>query len=529
MPRVLMFAALAASLLMSACGGSSNGDAGQGAAATSQAPSGDAGAGSSTGTQAAPRGASRGELRIADNFILATTDSDVSGTAMMAYGVSEALMRITPKMTVEPWLAAKLEPGADPRTWVVTLRDDVTFHDGSPLDAEAVKTSIERSMQKQPGTASLIPPGTEFAAEGRTLTIRTPTPVALMPNSLAAFNFAIKKVLPDGKMVYTGPFMPTEFVERTSLTLTAYAGYRGGPARIKTIKVREVFDVAARVLALQSGDVDMAKALLPSDVARLKSGGFEVASFPFGRQNQIILNVTRPPLDDVAVRRAIALAIDRDALIKGVMDGIGTPAYGFAPDTIGIAGVLNTQKYDPAQARQVLDAAGWRPGPDGIRAKDGRRLAFNLGSYTQRAELEPLSVAIRDQLKAVGIDVSLEKFPDINSTVAQNNFDATMWSYNTVQYGGLDHPVRTMFTPSGTNKDRYNNPRVTDLFKEYIQTTDAARRAEQMRQMQTLIGEDVPVVYVLNPHQIVALSKKVKGYTPHPLEHYFFDADMSID
>jgi ABC-type transport system substrate-binding protein len=70
---------------------------------------------------------------------------------------------------------------------------------------------------------------------------------------------------------------------------------------------------------------------------------------------------------------------------------------------------------------------------------------------------------------------------------------------------------------------------VIDLYKEYIQALSAAKRAELMRQMQTLIGEDVPVVYVLNPHQIVAATKKVKGYVPHPLEHYFFDADLAIE
>lgn len=518
MSRLSLTATLAIVFLTIACGSSSDTERDQGAAD-----------GTPPGVSSVRRDQSKGTLQIADNFILATTDSDVSGTAMMAYGVSEALMRITPKMTVEPWLAANLEPGPDPLTWIVTLRDDVTFHDGSTLDAETVKVSIERSMQKQPGTANLIPPGTQFTADGLTLTIKTPTHVALMPNSLAAFNFAIKKVLPDGKMVYTGPFMPTKFVERSSLTLTAYEGYRGGPPRLKTIEVREVFDVAARVLALQSGDVDMAKALLPSDVAKLKGSGFEIYSFPFGRQNEIILNVTKPPLDDIAVRRAVALAIDRDALVKGVMDGVGTPAYGFAPDNLGMSGVLNTQKYDPSEARRLLDAAGWRAGSDGIRTMDGRRLRFTLGSYTQRAELEPLSVAIRDQLKAVGIDSSLETFPDINSTVAQNGFEATMWSYTTVQYGDLNRPVETLFTPSGSNKDRYSNPRVTEIYKEYIQTADAQQRGELMRQMQTLIGEDVPVVYVLNPHQIVATSKKVKGYVPHPLEHYFFDAETAIE
>lgn len=513
-------------LLATACSGSSDQESNDAAGTAATSPAAGAAA---DAPASARRGPSKGELKAADNLLFVSTDTDASGSVWVsAWGVAEALTKITPRMEVEPWIAARLD-AVDPLTWRVTLRDDVTFHDGSQVDAAAVKASLERSMEKQPSTVDLIPAGTRFTAEGLTLTIATPAPVPLLPNSLAATNFMIKKVVSDTSIHYTGPFVLTEFTTRQGATLTAYESYRGGPPRIESVRVREVLDVATRVLALQSGDVDMAQALLPSDVAKLKGGGFEVHSFAFGRQNDIILNLAKPPLDDVAVRRAIALAIDRDALVKGVMDGIGTPAYGLAPDNLGVPGVLNTQTHDLAEARRILDAAGWRAGSDGIRVKDGRRLAFSLGSYAQRAELEPLSIAIKDQLKAAGIDASLVKYPDINSTVATNAFEATMWSYTAVPLGDLNRALAAMYTPSGNNKDRYSNPRVNDLYRQYIETADPAKRLEQVRQMQTLIGEDAPLVYVINPYQIVAVSKKVKHYTPHPLETYKLDADVSVE
>lgn len=470
-----------------------------------------------------------GELRVAENALLQSLDSDLAanGIATSGLGISETLMRVTPSMQIEPWIAERLDM-VDATTWRVTIRPDVTFHDGVPVDAAAVKASLEKSMKAQPGTTSIIPAGTEFSASGLTLDIRTPAPLGVMPSSLAAANFSIRKTAPDGSILYTGPFYPTDFVERQSVVLNAYQGYRGGPARSSRILVRSIQDVSTRTLALQAGDVDIAQSLLPSDVAKLRTAGFEAYAFPFGRQNDLILNNTRPPLDDVDVRRAISLAIDRETLVAGVMDGVGTPAYALAPDNLGLAGLVNTQYYNPAEAASLLDTAGWQVGSDGVRTKAGQRLTFVLGSYAQRPELEPLSVAIADQLREVGIDASLERFADINKTVAESTFDATMYSFVTAPFGDVNRALLQLYTPSGTNKDRYSNSAVNSLFQQYSQTADSATRIQLLGQIQNLIAQDTPVVYIINPYQIVGTSKRVQGMTPHPLENYRLDGNLSL-
>jgi peptide/nickel transport system substrate-binding protein len=299
---------------------------------------------------------------------------------------------------------------------------------------------------------------------------------------------------------------------------------------MKNIQVRYIPDVSARVLALQSGDVDMAHALLPTDVEPLRGAGFQVYAFPFGRQDDIILNTTRAPLDDIAVRQAAAMAIDRQALIDGVLRGTGTPALGCAPSNLGLSGVLETQRYAPDAARTLLDQAGWQRGSDGIRSRNGQRLTFKLGAYASRAELAPLSVAIKDQLKAIGVEVTLETFADINTTVATNAFDATMYSYGVAPFGDLGGAIATLYTPSGTNKDRYSNPQVNALFAQYNHTSDPQQRLQLLGAdgMQGIIGRDVPVVYVVNPYQIVASTTRVVGYTPHSLENYKIDSTLGV-
>ena len=336
-------------------------------------------------TPGAKRGPSKGTITVAENILPAALDTNTGagGLALMAYGVGETLMRVSSEMKIEPWIAAKIEqPG--PRQWRVLLRDDVTFSDGSPCDAQAVKASFELSMEKVPGVASFLPKGTTFAANGLTLDISTPTDVALMPSNLAAFNL-MQKPAPGGGMLFTGPFVPSGLVPLSALTLTADSGYRGGPARLEKINVRYVPDVNSRVLALQSGDVHAAAALLPSHASLLRSAGFEVHNFKFTRSNQIVLNVKRAPLDDVAVRKAIALAVDREAIVKSVLDGSARISRAFVPDDIGLGGIVDTQKTDAAEARRILDAAGWAPGAGGIRAKGGKTLSFKLGFYDSRA------------------------------------------------------------------------------------------------------------------------------------------------
>ncbi|MGH2598196.1 MAG: ABC transporter substrate-binding protein [Dehalococcoidia bacterium] len=466
---------------------------------------------------------------MADNIFASTLDSDAGGNyVLVSWGVGETLTRTTPQMRIEPWLAQSLE-SIDPLTWRLTVRSDAVFHDGTPCDAVAVKASLERTLDKVAATTAFLPKTTALEPNGNVLTIRTPTPTPLLPNYLALWYFVIQKTPAQGQPVHTGSYIPRDFVANESATLVANAAYRGGPPRTAGLKLRFIDDVNARVLALQAGDVDLAQQLLPSHVNSLKAAAFKVESLPYSRQNVILLNTTRPPLDDVAVRRAVSLAIDRQLLIEGVMDGVGSPAHAIAPDSFGLPGIINTQRFDLAEAKRILDDAGWRAGSDGIRQKAGRALAFTLGSYENRAELPPLSVAIKDQLRAAGMDATLEKFPDINQIVANNAFEATMYSYLAIPHGDIQRALVSLFLPGATNRDRYSNERLNAIYEEYEQTFDAGRRQAMAQEMQEIIAQDVPVVYVINPYQIVAMSKKVSGYTPNAQEFYKYDAEVRID
>jgi peptide/nickel transport system substrate-binding protein len=481
-----------------------------------------------TATAAALRGPSAGTLRIAEPFLPATIDVDAGGQFnILSLGMSETLFRLTPELQTEPWLAESLTK-VDDLTWTVKLREDVTFWDGSPMDADAVKASFERMFEKQPGTADLLPPDSELTADGYTLTIKTTGPVGLMERNLAAAQLAVKKAISDEEVLYTGPFRPTAFTARDSITLEAYPDYRGGPAWVATIEGRQVGDTAARTLAVQAGDIEIAQALLPADVETLRSAGLEVSTAPWARQHMLIVNVTRTPLDDVAVRQALSLVIDRQLLVDTILEGVGEAAYGIAPASIGLD-ITETQPFDAAEAARVLDAAGWETGSDGIRSKGGQRLAFKLGTYPGRAELEQFAIAILDMTKAIGMELTIEQFEDVEKALAENTFDVTTYSIGSAAFGDISRLLSILYVPSGRNTDRYDNPEVTSRFQSYLATADPAEHARLLAEMEELIAEDIPVIPLVNPFQVVAFSDKVQGFSVHPMDSYKYHADIRLE
>jgi len=136
---------------------------------------------------------------------------------------------------------------------------------------------------------------------------------------------------------------------------------------------------------------------------------------------------------------------------------------------------------------------------------------------------------IIDMAKAAGIALSIEKFPDVEQALAANNFAASTYSIGSAAFGDLSRLLATLYTPSPRNKDRYSNAKVNTAFQELLKTSDAAKQDALLKEIQTWIGEDVPIVYLANPYQIVGASKKVKNFAPHPLDSYKYHADMQLD
>jgi peptide/nickel transport system substrate-binding protein len=514
---------LAVLVIIAACGGDSQGSGGTSGGAESP--------GSDTADTAANQ--PRGNLTIATVTLAANLDATKQGFAMITWGIGETLTRITPERTAEPWLAETVT-AVDPNTWRVTLRNGATFHDGTPVTAADVVASFQHSWETQPGANAFISKDTAVTAvDARTVEFTTPRPVGAFRNNLATFHFIIHKATPYPNIptstVMTGPYRPSAFEIDARVTLEAFPEHWGGPPPIATIEVRAVPDANTRALALQAGDVDMVRGLPPELLNSLPDDIEKVAA-PSWRQDYVQFNHQRLPFSDRAVRQAFALGIDRTALNKIALEGLGQPATSLYPPATGVEPVT-TQSTDVAQAKQVLDQAGWLPGTDGVRTKDGTRLSITLLHNMGTSGHNPaLAVALQHQLKAVGFDIQPRLVPSADTVMLTGDYDAAIYSFSTMPTGDPLYLLNVALGTDGTyNYGKFTTPAMETLLDRLRAETEQSTQATLLKQAQELNRTETPLAYLVVQPTIYAYRKdKIQGFTPHPNDIYTIDTTLTV-
>jgi peptide/nickel transport system substrate-binding protein len=345
--------------------------------------------------------------------------------------VTENLLYRGPDGKLVPWLAESWQSAKDGRSVTFKLRRDVKFHDGTAFNAEAVKFNFDRIVDpkfKAGGARAALTTytGSKLLDE-YTIQINFEAPFAPFLNLVASGPLSIvspKAVRETGDQVHTrpvgtGPFMVTEYAAKDHATIVRYPGYtrkapwsdRSGPAYLDTIVWKFVPEAGTRVTTLESGETQAIYAIPAQSLPRLeRNAGIRIEKTPWPGAPRIwLLNVTKPPLDDVRVRRALNFAVDKDALIATVAKGIALKA--FAPLTavmLDDPALRAAYPFDAAKASALLAEAGWQPGSDGIRTKGGQRLEIVLNAIDYGGGPEPWVLLIQSSLREVGIDVKLK-------------------------------------------------------------------------------------------------------------------------
>lgn len=535
--RVSIMVGLCATLLLSACGAPAGSQ--PTAAPVADAPTAVSTTDAATIAPAMPAtvaptaavvATGSGELRIGTGLSIPTSliaSQGQNGFNMITYGAGETLLRLTPDQQLEPWLAESVER-TDERTWTVTLRDGVSFHDGSPLTAQAVADSFASSWANLPNATTFVPSDTQvLVQDDLTLTFTTPEPLGSFRYSLASWNFVIHKAPVNDISIMTGPYRPVSLVVDQEFVLERFADYWGGAGALERIRVILLPDANARALALQSGDLDLLTNVSP-DIARGFPADIEHVSVPGTRMHHIILNHTSAPFDDRRVREAASLAIDREALLQATLDGQGRAAVNLYPASIGIP-LVEAQRTDVARAQTLLDEAGWVPGADGVRVKDGQRLEVQLYSYPGRAEITQMAVAIQAMLGEVGFAVNVEEVSDIVGTIEGGAFQASMFSIG-VQSDPLYMPAFTLAKEGSWNYGGYRNPTIEDLVVQLRAEDDPQARNDLARQVQEQVQADTPAIYLASPPLITAFRQgRVVGFTPNPNDLYLVTPELGIE
>ncbi|MGI8689303.1 MAG: ABC transporter substrate-binding protein [Thermomicrobiales bacterium] len=456
--------------------------------------------------------------------------------------ILDTLVMIDGDEKIYPNLATKwvVEDGGKKITF--TLRDDVKFHDGTPLDATAVKRSWDRILDPATKAAGVVgffgPIDTITAPDPRTfvLTFKSPFPSIFLQIWRPYFGVLSPKYLdtlkpgdPATAPVGSGPFKYMGRSPDGVVTLEYNKDYAWGNERLanrkapylQTVKFRAITEPATRVATLESGENLLIDEIAEPDYQRLKDDKrFHFVQAP--QRNHTVgfmLNVTKAPTDDKAVREAINWAVDRQAIVRKLFFGVHH--VGVGPLSEGVWGRLDELEkrytYDTKKAQQILDAAGWKAGADGIRAKDGQKLSLVLATF--RSPWTEIAEAMQGQLRAAGIDVQVQKMergPYLDFVrAAKHNLCAT--NSTSLDPDGilrLDYDSKNIGV---TNFSGLNDPQLDTVLRNgSAQEIGSAARRTAFEDAQRRIMDAIPFVGVMTLIRVEAMAAKVSGFQLGP-------------
>ena len=412
-------------------------------------------------------------------------------------------------LTFEPSLATEWTTSEDGLTWEFTLREGVTFHDGTELDGEDVVYSYNRIIDEELANAfRFANVASVEATDPQTVTITLETPTPNLLSNLGAFKGMA--ILPSGAAedydlsttaVGTGPFT-LDTVDSGGVQLGRFEEYWDEAPDVAGVEIRYVTEAAAALTALRNGDVDWTDNVPPQDAEALEADeAVEVGRTGSTDYLYTAFNQTRPPFDNPDVRRAIALAIDREALVQAASFGAGSVNQTAIPEDSFWASDYAPFTQDQEEAMALLEAAGVAD------------LELEVLIPDTAPENEAIAEVMASQLAQVGVTLT----PDVQPTSTfferqgSGDFDAFSWSW----VGNLDpfdYYHAQHITNGSFNFHGYSDPEVDELLTQAAAETDRDARADLYNQATELIVDDVSYLYLYNPDVVQAWSPDVEGY-----------------
>lgn len=478
------------------------------------------------------------ELTVAtgpDEFVDDEINMKRLGMYPLNANICETLVRLTEDFDVEPMLATDWEFVGD-NTFRFELRDGVQFHDGTPMDAEAVEYTLNYTGE-EPATGSFtfIGPESAEAVDDMTVEVTPEAPNMRLVEQINHPTFGIlapgSDPLQDQDAVCTGPFRLVEYVENERLVVERNEDYWGEPAGLDRITFRFIPDDSTRALALQAGEVDLIlnveRALVPS----LEAPDVEIVRAPIGQVLVVYMALRaaegepEPVTSDPAVRQAIAHAVDQESFVEGVLGGEGEVIETInPPEVLGDhADLVEGVEYDPDAAARVLDEAGWQLGPDGVRQRNGTPL-------TVRIIFDPVRVTpsmaeyVQEQLRRVGMDAQVEQLEAAAYRERIENgrgYDLHIEAPNQNDANPAFLLALRWYSKSRVPNAAFASPGADTEFDALIDQTQEEEDPDELQRlaaeaMQELVGVEYAAVPLAGTYRIYAMRDTIQGFDPHP-------------
>ncbi|WP_104203332.1 ABC transporter substrate-binding protein [Billgrantia saliphila] len=475
-------------------------------------------------------------LNVVAPWEITGADPSTSGYVYARMRVAETLVDTDDAGQPAPGLATAWEQSEDGRRWRFTLRDDVTFHDGSPLTAEAVAASLEHALAK-PGMLDAAPIDA-IRADGDAVVIELESAFALLPALLSHSSTLI--LAPDAyaeagrveRMIGTGPYRVETLAPPQRLSVARFDDYWGEAPAIDSASYLAVGRGETRALMAESGDADVVFTLDPASRARLgRSANLTLHAEPLPRTIVFKANAEHPYLDDPRARRALSLAVDREGIATGLLRHPEAAAPELFPAALGPwhLGLDAAAARDLAQARELLDELGWEMGSKGILERDGEPFRLTLRTFSDRPELPLVATALQDQWRELGVelDVAVGNSSEIPSGHRDGSLELGLMARN---YGLVPDPLGTLIEDFGTDPDDMGGDwgamgwRDADLagwLDTLRQDADPDTRTELAQRVASRLNEAMPVVPIAWYQQTAAVSTAVEGFSIDPLERSY--------
>ncbi len=435
--------------------------------------------------------------------------------------IYNALLRADDQLRLQPELAESWRM-VDGRQYEFNLRQGVKFHDGRALTAADVKYTFESILDRQsqsPKRGMLKQLAAIDQIASHRLRFRLSQPHAPFVEQFTMGIVPAGSLLSDSPPPGSGPFKLASVEAGAKVTLKANQDYWESKPNLAGVVFKNVPDAMVRALEFKKGAIDfMQNDLEPDMLPWLKHNTGANVSVHQGTSFQYIgINLTHPILQKRLVRQALALAIDRDAIIKNLLKDTGTAANGLlSPVSWAYDDSVRRWAYDPEQAKKLLDAAGY-PDPDG----DGPMPRFRLSFKTTNIDLRRrIAEALKEQLQKVGIELEIRSYEwaTFFSDVKKGNFHLYSLAWVTIMDPDIEYQIfhSASVPPNGDNRGRYRNRDLDRLLEQGRSAGDESTRKRIYSQAQRILADDLPCVPLWWWKNVVVKKPSIEGFVPYP-------------
>ncbi|OFT31619.1 ABC transporter substrate-binding protein [Corynebacterium sp. HMSC08F01] len=467
-------------------------------------------------------------------------------------------------LELQPWIATDLpEINEDATVFTFDIRTDVTYSDGTPMTAQNIVDNFD--LYGQGDKDRLLNVSEQISnydygevVDEDTVRFHFTAPSPGFAQATSSYNAGLladsslqlrnEDFGPGGaaNVIGSGPFVVDSETLGTDLVLKTREDYNWAPpslehqgrARIDGIHYTLAAEEAVRSGALLSGQADAARTISPPVERHLKDQGVQVvASATNGMNNQLAMRFNHPLLQDIRVRQAIIHGINREEIIRILLsDSYPLATSSMTSTALGYAEQPDAYTFDPDRARALLDDAGWTPGPDGIRVKDGQRLSLSVNHALPQPRSKEIVTMVQSDLRDLGIELNMVAGDRATQNAAQKDINRVQLMHTMV--GRADYDVIESHLSVNRRDSLLNNAgdgtpvdaKLEELLQKVVSTPDDAGRAAASKAVQDYLTEQAYVLPLFEEPQVYALAPHVKGFVTESVARpsfysVYFDRD----